>query len=125
MEPLMAIFSTNITAPLEGEEKLASGEVSAANETHRLGQMPHSVIPARPEGTREDIAHPQFRHTLSALPYYLDLDLPEVRAQNRLPENDRLTPEENDAWILREQALRWKPGEDRGSDWPVNVLFEL
>jgi len=56
-------------------------------------------------------------------PYYLELDLPVVTEW--LPDNDKITPEENDAWILREQALRWKPGEDRHSDWPSQELFEL
>ena len=56
-------------------------------------------------------------------PYYLELDLPEVTEW--LPENEALSPAENDAWILREQAARWRPGEDRQSTSPVEVLFTL
>ncbi|MDZ4289519.1 MAG: hypothetical protein U0984_16255 [Prosthecobacter sp.] len=56
-------------------------------------------------------------------PYYLELDLPKVTEW--LPDCDQGTSEQFDAWILREQALRWKPGQDRKSDWPSNELFEL
>lgn len=56
-------------------------------------------------------------------PAYLELDLPEVTEW--LPENDRHTAEENDVWIEREQAMRWKPGEDRGSPLPVGEMFSL
>lgn len=44
-------------------------------------------------------------------PAYLELDVPEVTEW--LPENDRVSAEENDPWIEREQSIRWKPGEDR------------
>ena len=40
---------------------------------------------------------------------YLDLDLPEVTEW--LPEHDPSSPEENDAWIEREQALRYQRGK--------------
>lgn len=56
-------------------------------------------------------------------PAYLDLDLSEVTEW--LPEPEPGTPEENDAWIEREQALRYKPGQDRGCPFPVNARFEL
>ncbi|MBK8093558.1 MAG: hypothetical protein IPK32_16670 [Verrucomicrobiaceae bacterium] len=56
-------------------------------------------------------------------PVVLELDLPEVTEW--LPDHERLPAEVNDAWIEREQALRWKPGEDRGSSPPVNVMFWL
>jgi hypothetical protein len=54
-------------------------------------------------------------------PVVLELNLPEVTEW--LPENDPLPAEVNDAWIEREQALRWKPGEDRGSTAPVGEMF--
>lgn len=54
---------------------------------------------------------------------YLELELPEVTEW--LPEPEPLSPLENDAWIEREQALRYKPGEDRGCPFPVNAPFEL
>ncbi len=54
-------------------------------------------------------------------PAYLELDLPEVTEW--LPENDRVPAKENDAWIEREQAMRWKPGEDRESPLPVGEMF--
>ena len=54
-------------------------------------------------------------------PVVLELDLPEVTEW--LPEHESLPAEANDAWIEREQALRWKPGEDRGSPSPVNEMF--
>ncbi|MES2709240.1 MAG: hypothetical protein V4726_21770 [Verrucomicrobiota bacterium] len=57
------------------------------------------------------------------LPAYLELDLPEITAW--LPEHDLLAPEVNDAWIEREQALRYKPGQDRGCPFPVSERFEL
>ncbi len=56
-------------------------------------------------------------------PAYLELDLPVVTEW--LPENDRLSAGENDAWIKREQALRWMPGEDRGSPLPVGEMLSL
>jgi hypothetical protein len=56
-------------------------------------------------------------------PAYLELDLPEVTEW--LPEPAPLTPEENDAWIEREQALRYQPGQDRGCPWPSSERFEL
>ena len=54
---------------------------------------------------------------------WLDLDLPEVTAW--LPEPPRLSPLENDAWIEREQALRYQPGQDRQSPFPSSEPFEL
>ena len=54
-------------------------------------------------------------------PAYLELDLPEVTEW--LPGNDRVSAEENDAWIEREQAIRWRPGEDRGSPLPDGEMF--
>lgn len=56
-------------------------------------------------------------------PAYLQLDLPEVTEW--LPEPDALPAEVNDAWIEREQALRYQPGQDRGCPFPVNEPFEL
>ena len=56
-------------------------------------------------------------------PSYLNLDLPEVTEW--LPEHDPLSPEENDAWIEREQALRYQPGQDRGCPFPSSEPFEL
>lgn len=56
-------------------------------------------------------------------PSYLELDLPKV--DQWLPEHDKLSAEMNDAWIDREQALRWKPGEDRHSPFPANEMFTL
>ena len=55
-------------------------------------------------------------------PAYLELDLPEITAW--LPEPDPLTALENDAWIEREQALRYQPGEDRGCPFPSSEPFE-
>lgn len=54
---------------------------------------------------------------------YLELDLPEITEW--LPEPEPLSALENDAWIEREQALRYQPGEDRGCPFPVNAPFEL
>ena len=54
---------------------------------------------------------------------YLDLDLPEVTEW--LPEHDPSSPEENDAWIEREQALRYQPRQDRGCPFPSSEPFEL
>lgn len=63
------------------------------------------------------------RHSRFMNPIVLELNLPEVTEW--LPDNDPLPAEVNDAWIEREQALRWKPGEDRGSQQPVEVMFNL
>ena len=54
-------------------------------------------------------------------PTYLELDLPEVTEW--LPENELKSAEINDTWIEREQAMRWKPGDDRGSPLPVGEMF--
>ena len=56
-------------------------------------------------------------------PAYLELDLPEVTEW--LPEPEVLSAEVNDAWIEREQALRYRPGQDRGCPFPASVPFEL
>lgn len=56
-------------------------------------------------------------------PAYLELDLPEVTSW--LPEEGPGCPLENDAWIEREQALRYQPGQDRGGHSPVEVMFEM
>lgn len=56
-------------------------------------------------------------------PAYLELDLPEVTGW--LPEPDPLPAEVNDAWIEREQALRYRPGQDRGCPFPSSEPFEL
>ncbi len=56
-------------------------------------------------------------------PAYLELDLPEVTEW--LPEAPPLPPEVIDAWIEREQALRYQPGQDRGCSFPANEPFEL
>lgn len=56
-------------------------------------------------------------------PYYLDLELPEVTEW--LPDNDVLSPKENDEWILREQAARYQLGGDRGSRRPVDEMFTM
>lgn len=56
-------------------------------------------------------------------PSYLELELPEVTEW--LPENARLPAEVNDAWIEREQAMRWKPGDDRGSPLPAGEMFSF
>jgi hypothetical protein len=58
-------------------------------------------------------------------PYYLDLDFDPVAPCEELPAQKPCSSAENDAWILRELARRWKPGEDRGSPLPVEVAFEL
>ena len=52
---------------------------------------------------------------------FLTLDLPAVTEW--LPEHDKLPAEVNDAWIEREQALRWEPGQDRDSFTPVDRPF--
>ena len=54
---------------------------------------------------------------------YLDLDLPVITEW--LPDHDKLPAEVNDAWIEREQQMRWKPGDDRGSPLPVDRMFSL
>lgn len=56
-------------------------------------------------------------------PAYLELELPEVT--DWLPEHAPPTPEEHDAWIEREQSLRYQPGQDRGGPFPSNEPFEL
>ena len=57
------------------------------------------------------------------LPACLELDLPEITEW--LPEHEVLSPKENDAWIEREQALRYKPGQDRGCPFPSSGPFDL
>jgi hypothetical protein len=56
-------------------------------------------------------------------PYYLELDFEPVTEW--LPEPAKLSPSENDAWIMREIVRRWKPGEDRGSPLPVDAEFTM
>jgi len=56
-------------------------------------------------------------------PSYLELDLPVVTEW--LPDNDKLPAEIIDTWIQREQAMRWKPGEDRHSPLPANEMFSF
>jgi hypothetical protein len=56
-------------------------------------------------------------------PVVLELDLPEVTEW--LPEHDSLPAEVNDAWIAREQELRWKTGDDRKTTSPVDRMFTM
>lgn len=58
-------------------------------------------------------------------PYYLELEFDPVSPREELPAPKPCSSAENDAWILREIARRWKPGEDRGSPLPVEAAFEL
>ena len=53
----------------------------------------------------------------------MELDLPEVT--DWLPEHEPLYPLEIDAWIEREQALRYQLGQGRGCPFPSSDPFEL